>query len=116
MSINPGLKDTLSAIPPDASTESKQDDIIAKQPTSLGDGDNVDLQDNDRTVGETKGTMIIAKDSNDKARPIEVSGIDNNALKVFEQNTHLLKEVVKLLIINNKYLSEIVGDTIKDSK
>ena len=73
----------------------------------LGDGSDIDAQNPDGTEGTTKGTLILGKDFDNKARPLKITGQENDELKTSDTNTHLLKEVIKLLKINNQILNEV---------
>lgn len=90
MTQNPGTLDATG----DVATESKQDEIIDKQPTSLGDGSVIDKQDSDGTVGTTKGTLMMGIGVGDVARPIDITGVNQNELRVQDLNTHLLAELL----------------------
>jgi len=111
MAIEQGGTADVLTNPTGAATEAKQDDIIANQPSSLGDGDAIDLQDEDGTVGTTKGTLIHGIDDNNEARPISVT---DGAIRVIEGSNHLLKEILTALRINNKYLHQITGDRVDE--
>ena len=64
-------------------------------------------------MGRTKGKQRVATDaikaldSAGKEKFIGLDGINGDALKTLDENNLLLKEVVKLLQINNKILNEV---------
>ena len=60
------------------------------------------------------GNIILGKDNEGNAVPVGIVGIGNDELKVSETFSHLLKEILVELKINNEYLAEILGDRITE--
>ena len=73
----------------------------------LADGDVIDLQDPDGTVGTTKSILTVGKDQSKRSRPFGIWGEDNDSSKVVGEQEHLLKEILVELKINNKILNEV---------
>lgn len=84
---------------------------------TVSDGEAIDLQDADLTIGTTRGILTFGKDADNKARPIELAGPNKNLVKTQDEHNHLLKEILTELKINNQYLNQIVGDAsgVKES-
>jgi hypothetical protein len=73
-------------------TEEKQDDII----TAIGE--------------VSDGNIIEAVDDGGDTQSLGATGLDSNELRVQDTHTHLLKEILAELKINNQYLEQVVGD------
>lgn len=60
------------------------------------DGNDVDLQ-----------AYLQIKDADGNVIPVQIGGVGKDAIKVTEENSRILQEVLVALKINNKILNEV---------
>ena len=84
-------------------TKEKQDDTITQITTGqIGDGQAVDKEDSDGTVGTTKGSLMFVTNGENKARPLKTIG--DNEIKVVDLTDRDLQEAIltELKLISKK--------------
>ena len=71
-----------------------------------------------RDASDIKGTISQGVDDSGKARPLTMTGVNAKLLRVLDENSHLLKELLLELKINNYILNEVhdLSVTEKDIK
>ena len=79
----------------------------------IGEGVDIDF-DNDGVV-DVPGFVAMGKSDDGKAKAIELTGQGGGHLKTYDQNTHLLEEILVELKINNEYLSQITETKVTES-
>jgi hypothetical protein len=85
------------------STADNQVTMIGNQPTALGDGEAIDLQDSDGTIGTTTWNVMCGRDNNNKARQATITWPSNDKLRAQSNSDIILKEVLRELFYNLTY-------------
>jgi hypothetical protein len=53
---------------------------------------------------------LTAKDNDGNDVELVATGVEQDSLKTYDEHSHLLREILAELKINNQYLEQVVGD------